>query len=65
MKIKEILTEEELKDCSLWGVLYDAEKIEGRLINHYPEMELKDFLLFEILQELEDIKYGGIGVDNE
>lgn len=59
MKIKEILTDEELKRCTHWGNLVCIEDIECELSRHYPEMELKEYFLFRILMELEDIKRQG------
>lgn len=59
MKIKEILTPEELEECHTWGVYYDGEKLEGRLIRHVPEMTISEFCLYRIAEHLEDIKYQG------
>lgn len=59
MKINEILTEKELKDCMTWGLVYSVDDIEISLARHYPEMEVKDYLLFRILMELQEIKQNG------
>lgn len=59
MKIKEILTNEELERCTHWGNLYCVDDIECELPRHYPEMELRDYFLFRILMELEDIRRQG------
>lgn len=56
MKIKEILTQEEMNRCQKWGVLWNVDDIEMELARHYPEMELRDFIEYRKLCELEDIK---------
>lgn len=55
MKIKEFLSEEEMNKCMHWGILYSIDDLEVAIAKHYPEMELKDFLLFRILMELKDM----------
>ena len=56
MKIKEILTQEELKRCTTYGLFYNEEAIELELSNHILEMELKDFIEYRKASELKNIK---------
>ncbi len=56
MKINEILTKAELENCKHqlpFGETYSTESLEFEIANHYPEMNITDFLLFRILCELE------------
>lgn len=56
MKIKEILTEEELKRCTTYGLFYNETALEYELANHVQDMELKDFIEYRELDELKEIK---------
>ena len=56
MKIKEILSKEELKRCTKYGLFYDEEALELELSNHILDMELKDFIEYRKISELKSIR---------
>lgn len=55
MKIKEILTKEEYDSCISklpFGYMVNEERIDMKLSNHVPEMELDEYLKYRILDTL-------------
>lgn len=55
MKIKEILTKEEYNSCIAelpLGYMVNEERVDMKLSNHVPEMELRDYLVYRILDTL-------------
>ena len=57
MKINEILTKEELEKIENWYGIINVEQTAMQLEKHVLEMEVKDFILYQIWTELETMRY--------
>lgn len=57
MKVNELLTKEEIEKIENWCGIINVEQTAMQLEKHVLEMEIKDFILYQIWTELEIMRY--------